>query len=141
MLLILRKPSTWLCPRKSASHIADFPPLFIITYPASFKYLGVLISSNLSWSPHINWICSKIRKLSAFISHTFYWHVSPNTLLKLYKSLLLPHLCYSCSVWEPPWGSVDDTLFERTQMEVLSVLPFYHLLIYKPFLFVISISV
>ena len=29
----------------------------------SFKYLGVLISSSLSWSPHIDTVCTKARKL------------------------------------------------------------------------------
>jgi len=33
----------------------------------TFKYLGVLMSSNLQWSPHIQDVCSKARKIISLL--------------------------------------------------------------------------
>ena len=80
-----------------------------------YKYLGVSISSSLSWSSHINSVCSKVRKTSALIYRSFYQHTSPSVLIQLYKSLVLPYFCYCSSVWDPPPHSVDAALLEGAQ--------------------------
>ncbi len=92
-----------------------------ISSTSSYKYLGILISSSLSWSPQCKCYLQKVRRLSAVIFRTFYPHASPSTLLKLYKSLIFPHFTYCSSLWDPPSNSVDAALLERTQRFALRV--------------------
>ena len=66
-----------------------------------FKYLGVLISCDLSWSLHVDNICSKTRKIIGLLYCQFYHHANELTLLKLYVSLVRPHMEYAASVWNP----------------------------------------
>ena len=114
------------------------PPLYILNKPiqptGSYTYLGVIISSTLSWSPHITHICSKARKLIAMIYRTFCPHASSTTLIKLYKSIILPHLTYCSSIWSPPPNSGDAALLERTQKFALRVCSGDWGLGYKPLL-------
>ena len=49
-----------------------------------YKYLGLLLSTNLSWSAHINSICSKAEKILGLI----YRSASHDTLKQLYLSLV-----------------------------------------------------
>ena len=67
-----------------------------------YKYLGVVISSNLHWTPHINQICSNARKLLGLIYRNFASNIqSPSIVLHLYLSLVRPCLEYASQVWEP----------------------------------------
>ena len=110
---------------RKRSSFDSLPPLFlnniILERVFTFEYLGVLISCDLSWSPHIQAICSKARKLTALIFRTFYRHASSVTLFKLYFSLVLPHLSYCSSVWDPPSNSCDSALLEKTQFFALKM--------------------
>jgi len=49
----------------------------------TFKYLGLLISSDLSWTPHIQNICSKARKIFGLLYHRYYKYSDQATLLQL----------------------------------------------------------
>ena len=101
-MIVTRKPSPFL---------SSLPPLFLnnnrLECVSSYKYLGVLLCSNLSWSPHIKTVCSKSRKVLGMIFRHFYQFSSQKTLLCLYRALFLPHLSYcssvcmvsSCSFW------------------------------------------
>ena len=64
-----------------------------------YKYLGVLLTSYLSWSLHVDNISSKWRRLIGLFYHQFYHHTSELNLLKLYMSNVRPHLEYGASVW------------------------------------------
>ena len=62
--------------------------------------LGVLLSSDGSWSAQISRVVAEARRvagwaLSAFRSRT------PRTMVTLYKSLVRPHLDYCCTLWSP----------------------------------------
>ena len=71
----------------------------------SLKYVGVIISSNLSWSAHICSVGPKSKQLIGVISCHFYRNFSPQSFLKMYIALVLPHLSYCFSLWDPPSGS------------------------------------
>ena len=60
-----------------------------------YKYLGVTITDDLSWSTHIDQISSKARRIVGLIYRQFYTWSSPSTLLQLYTSLVRPHLEYA----------------------------------------------
>ena len=80
-----------------------------------FKYLGLLLSSDLSWTPHITSICSKAKRLLGLLYRRFYNFVEDrNTLKQLYLSLVRPHLEYACPVWDPHTVK-DQTLLENVQ--------------------------
>ena len=67
----------------------------------TFKYLGVLISSSLSWSPHVEAVCIKARKLLGLVYRRFYGLVDTSCMIEIYKSLIHPHLEYAAPVWAP----------------------------------------
>ena len=67
----------------------------------NFKYLGATLSVDLTWAKHINSICNKTRKLVGMFYRNFYKYSNQDTSLKLYKSLIRPHLEYASAVWSP----------------------------------------
>ena len=67
----------------------------------SVKYLGIQISSDLSWSPHSANVCAKARKLIGVLYRRFYKHANYATLLQLYKSFFRLHLENCSIVWDP----------------------------------------
>ena len=72
----------------------------------STKYLGVVISEKLKWTPHIDHITSKISK-SSYILCKLRHYVNLDTLKMLYYSLVYPHLIYCISSWG---GASNSTL-------------------------------
>ena len=65
-----------------------------------FKYLGVILSSDLTFSQHIESTCSKASR--PIVSQRFYNNVNNvnnGTLLQLYLSLVRPHLEYASPMW------------------------------------------
>ena len=67
----------------------------------TFKYLGVLLSSELSWSAHIESICTKARKLTGLLYRRFYGNVNQQSIYSLYNTLVRPHLEYVAPIWDP----------------------------------------
>ena len=67
----------------------------------TFKYLGVLLSSDLTWSKHVQSICSRARQLIGLLYRRYYQYSDCNTLLQLYLSLVRPHTEYAAPVWDP----------------------------------------
>jgi len=63
-------------------------------------YLGVSISSDLSWAAHIDSVCCKA-KWQIGLLHRHFYARSPSCKAQLYKSLVLPILDYCSSLWDP----------------------------------------
>ena len=75
----------------------------------SVKYLGVTISSNLTWSEHIKSTCKKAKQRLGFI----HYHLSqspPNVCHWIYRATVLPKLEYCCAVWDPHYVLDIDAL-------------------------------
>ena len=66
-----------------------------------YKYLGLLLTTNLSWSAHISTICTKAKKILGLIYRRFYGSANQTILKQLYLSLVRPHLEYACQIWDP----------------------------------------
>ena len=111
------KCKSMIISRKKTSIQPVFPlhlngnPLESVT---SFKYLGVYISSDLSWSEHVKQVCVKAKRVTGLLYRNFYHHVPGPRLLQLYKSLVRPHLEYAAVIWSPHQQS-DKLLLERVQ--------------------------
>ena len=65
-----------------------------ITCQNTNKDLGVIVSSDLKWSNHYNFIIPKAYKSLALIRHTFCSRHCPAVKLHLYITLVRPHLTY-----------------------------------------------
>ena len=63
-----------------------------------FKLLGVTFGKDLTFDSHTDSISKKVSKLSGFIIRCTK-NMSPNTLLNLYKALIVPHIIYFAWVW------------------------------------------
>ena len=55
-------------------------------------YLGVTLTSDLSWSTHISNSCNKTRGLIGLLYRRFHQCANPPSLLRLYRSFIRPHL-------------------------------------------------
>ena len=80
----------------------------------TYKYLGILLTSGLSWSPHISSICKKARQILGLIYRRFYGNADQDTIKQLYISLVRPHLEYGSQVWDPHLAK-DKTCLENVQ--------------------------
>jgi len=80
----------------------------------SYKYLGVVITSDLSWSEHVQSICNKCRKLVDLLYRQFYLNAYSDTLCQFYLLCIRPHLEYACTVWDP-YPAKEKTLLEALQ--------------------------
>ena len=94
-MLITRKRSNTLEPPSLKLGMSEI----VRTY--SYKYLGITITSNLSWSQRH--IMFKSKEAPWIIIQTILFKHKYNTssLLKLYLSFIRPILEYSCQVWHP----------------------------------------
>jgi len=113
-MLILRKRTP--CSPTTPLHL-NGTPLETVT---TLKYFGVLMSSNLQWSPHIQDICSKAHKIIGLLCRRYYQYSDPSTLLHLYLSLVQPHTEYAAQVWDPHLLK-DINSLENDQKFVLQV--------------------
>ena len=80
-------------------------PLLLDNHPLDqvkmFKYLGVLLSHDLSWGDHVQSVCSRARKILGLLYRQFYNNAPSHSLLQLYLSLVRPHLDYASAIWSP----------------------------------------
>ena len=80
---------------------------------SSFRYLGILLSFDLSWSLHILSACVKAKRLIGFIYRSFFLS-SQHCLSYLYKTLVRPILEYCSVVWDP-YHLKYSKMLERVQ--------------------------
>ena len=79
-----------------------------------YKCLGVITSSDLSWSHHIQALCSKTRKLLGLLYRQFSSYSNAEVMLKLYLTIARPHLDYAAQVWHP-YQAKNITALENVQ--------------------------
>ena len=62
------------------------------------KYLGVQIDRHLAWDEHIHFVRSKVSRAIGFLKYAKKL-LPKDTLSKIYRGIVEPHLRYCCSVW------------------------------------------
>ena len=91
--------------------------------------LGVVISNDLKVSQQCQQAYSKASRILGHINRTIeYRHT--DILLRLYKSLVRPHLEYSISAWSPNY-SKDKVTTERIQRRFTKMIASVRDLLYK----------
>ena len=102
--------------------IINHIPIERVTY---FKFLGVIIDSNLTWYHHINHISNKLSRICGVLSRLK--HYVPVLILKIiYNSLFLSHLNYGITAWGFNVGPRIKTLQKR-QSDTYQMLSIIHI--------------
>ena len=76
--------------------------------------MHLVIQNDLTWSKHIESVFCKPLRLLGYIYCTFSSHCSPESLLLLYKTQVLPILEYGRAIWYPHFKK-DTILLEKVQ--------------------------
>ena len=88
--------------KSSAVHSQYSVNGLVIDEVDTHRDLSILVSSNLSWSPHISKVCSSAYQSLYFIRRNISSSKSPPNMLKsLYISLVRSRLLYCCQLWTP----------------------------------------
>lgn len=98
----------------SSPYLLDGAP---ITSSFLYKDLGVMVSGDLCWSSHHDFIISKAYKQYYMIRRSFRSLNSVRAKRLLYTSLITPSILYGSPVWRPQWPlhQCDVLRFERLQ--------------------------
>ena len=97
----------------------------VLEQVSSTKYLGVTITSDLKWTPHINEICGKANSTIGFLKRNL--NISNRTIKEnAYKSLVRPTLEYACSAWDPYQKTDIDKLDKVQRRAARYVMNRYH---------------
>ena len=82
-----------------------------------FKFLGVIIDSNLTWSPHQNFIANKLSRICGLLSRLK--HYIPIHILKIiYSSLFMSHLRYGILAWG---GQINKRINKLQKQAIRSI--------------------
>ena len=85
-----------------------------------FKYLRHWISDNLSWSSHIEVVCSKPRRMLVSLM-ILSPHYDADTILTLYRAHVLRILDYVSIVWGPGLKNDQQDLHPRLALEAFHI--------------------
>ena len=91
-----------------------------LDFVREYKYLGILISTDLSWKRHIEGICVKVNKLVGMLYWKFSLCANPYIMARLYLSQIRPHLEYGVQVWHPHLAT-DTAALEKVQKFALRI--------------------
>ena len=79
----------------------------------SCKFLGVMLNDTLTWSDHVNLICTKASK-GIDLLRRIAWFLPKEALLCHYNAYILPHFTYADIVWNTCTAS-ESARLERLQ--------------------------
>ena len=82
---------------------------------SSFKLLGTIITSSLSWDQHVTYICSKASKRLYAIRLLKRSGVSISDLTHIFCSVVRPILEYGCQIWHFSLTEKQSNQIEQIQ--------------------------
>ena len=91
--------------------------------------LGVIVTPQISWMPHIRSIVKKATKSASWCLSVFRQR-DHHTMLTLYKSLVRSHLEYCCPLWNPHNHMCGIKLLEDVQLSFTETTAGYNDLCY-----------
>jgi hypothetical protein len=84
-------------------HCTDPPPLYIngecVERVHTLRFLGVLISDNISWSENIKAVCEKAQQQLHFLRVLRKYNLNSNLLRTFYRSSIESLLTYCITIW------------------------------------------
>jgi len=86
---------------------------------ATTKFLGVIIDEKLTWTNHIREIEKKLAS-AIFVLRNIRYKINSSTALKLYDTLILPHLMYCNILWGNTYKTHTANIY-RLQKRALRV--------------------
>lgn len=81
----------------------------VIEKVTSFKYLGVILTSDLSWAAHIEHVTNKAFKKLGLLKRRLHFS-NKDTRLHAFKSLIRPSLEYASIIWHPHLTGLTNML-------------------------------
>ena len=94
----------------------------VIQTTGKVKLLGVIISSDLSWTENTNLICSKVNKKIFIISKLKQFGFQTKELVNAWTSILRPNAEYAAPLWHSGLSAFDTNRLERLQKIVLGII-------------------
>ena len=91
----------------------------ILEQVTSIKFLGVIVSDNLNWNTHKQYIQQKIQK-SLGILYRCRQIMNMEECVNMYKTFIVPYLLYCLPVWGGKVGSQNDPII-KSQNKVLRI--------------------
>lgn len=80
-----------------------------LSQASSYKYLGIYLTPNLSWSHHIATISAKASKSLGYLRRNL--HSCPTHVRQLaYQTFVRPQLEFAASIWSPPHNYLINML-------------------------------
>ena len=102
------------------------PPILVndlaIGRVTTFKLLGVIISSDLSWEEHVHYILGKAAKRMYCINYLVRAGISDKDIIIVYTSIIRSILEYACPVWHPGLTAKQTKDIERVQKRCLKLI-------------------
>lgn len=81
----------------------------IISNVHSFKYLGLHLSQDLSWTDHVTHIINSANKMLGYLRRNLFM-AQPHVRLLAYKTLVRPKLEYACAIFDPHQSNLTKAL-------------------------------
>lgn len=106
--------NTTKCKAMTVSRKCNFPSsYFLEDVPlhsvSSYKYLGVYITSDISWQMHVEYVINNANRMLGYLKRNF--SLAPSSLkLTLYKTLVRSKLQYASSIWDPGHSKLTNAL-------------------------------
>jgi hypothetical protein len=95
-----------------------------IEHIKTFKLLGVIISKNLSWYAHVDYILGKVAKRFYFLIQFVHAGVRDSDMITIFCSIVRSVLEYACPVWHPGPTKSQSKKLECVQKKFLKLLVF-----------------
>jgi hypothetical protein len=86
------------------------------------KLLGVIISNDLSWDAHVDYILGKVAKRFYFLIQLLHAGVRYSDMIPIFCSIVRSVLEYACPVWHPGLTKSQSKKFERVQKRFMKLL-------------------